>query len=141
MDDQGDTLAHIQGLEQGVEVTAVLDEPVRAGPAVRQLVGVTHADQIGGDAAAEWPQVRDDVAPEIRRGGIPVQQHDGVTVSHLRVRHLPAEDPSPLLLVRKSRRDHVRFSCSSRFTDATRHNRLSACWEVMVNAHNLSRAS
>ena len=49
---EGDPLVHIQGLEQGVEVAAVLDEAIRAGAAVRQLVGVAHADQVGGDAAA-----------------------------------------------------------------------------------------
>src|SRR5437899_12968141 len=30
MDDEGDPLVHIQGLEQGVEVAAVLDEAIRA---------------------------------------------------------------------------------------------------------------
>src|SRR3989442_5860775 len=82
MDDEGDPLAHIQGLEQGVEVAAVLDEAIRAGAAVRQLVGVSHAYQVGGDAAASWLQVRQHVAPEVRRGGIAVQQHDGVALSH-----------------------------------------------------------
>ena len=52
MDDQGDPLVHIQGLEQGVEVAAVLDEAIRAGATVGQLVRVAHADQVGGDAAA-----------------------------------------------------------------------------------------
>src|SRR5262249_29257453 len=103
MDDEGDALVHIEGLEQGVEVAAVLDEAIRAGAAVGQLVGVAHADQVGGDAAAWWLQVRQHVAPEIRRGGIAVQQHDGVALSHLHVRHLAAEDPPPLLLVRKCR--------------------------------------
>ena len=52
MDDERDPLVHIQGLEQGVEVTAVLDEAIGARAAVGQLVGVAHADQGGGDAAA-----------------------------------------------------------------------------------------
>jgi hypothetical protein len=48
MDDQGDPLANIQGLEQGVEVAAVLDEAIRAGATTaRQLVGTAHADQVG----------------------------------------------------------------------------------------------
>src|SRR6516225_2210467 len=51
--------------------------------------------------------VRYHIAPEVRRGGITVQQHDGVALSHVHVRHLAAEDPSPFLLVRKCRRDHV----------------------------------
>src|SRR5262245_32092717 len=66
MNDEGDPLAHIQGIEQGVEVAAVLDEAVRAGATVRKLVGVAHADEVGGDAAALWLQVRHHVAPEIR---------------------------------------------------------------------------
>src|SRR5262249_60226488 len=61
------------------------------------------ADQVGGDAAASWLQVRQHVAPEVRRGGIAVQQYDGVALSHLHVRHLAAEASPPLLLVRKCR--------------------------------------
>jgi hypothetical protein len=41
VDDEDNPLAHIQGLKQGVEVTAVLDEPIRAGATVvRQVIGV-----------------------------------------------------------------------------------------------------
>src|SRR6516162_4928832 len=110
MDDERDTLAHIQGLEQGIEVAAVLDEAIRAGATVRQLVGVAHADQVGSDAATSWLQVRQHVAPEIRRGGIAVQQYDGVALARLYVRHFAAEDPPPLLSVRKCRGDQLAFS-------------------------------
>src|SRR5262245_60342372 len=111
MDDEGNSLVHTEGLEQGVKVAAVLDEPIRAGATVRQLVGVAHANQVGGDAAASWLQVRQHVTPEIRRGGVAVQQHDGVALSHLHVRHFAAEDPPPPLLVRKCWGDHARLSC------------------------------
>jgi hypothetical protein len=39
-----------------------------------------------------------------------VQQHDGVALSNLYVRHLATADPPPLLLVRKCG-IHVRFTC------------------------------
>jgi hypothetical protein len=38
VDDQGDSLAHLESLEQGVKVAAVLDEAIRTGAAVGQLV-------------------------------------------------------------------------------------------------------
>jgi hypothetical protein len=63
MDDESDPLAHIQSLEQSFEVAAVLYKAVRAGTAVGHLVGITHADQVGGDA--ERLQMRYHVAPEI----------------------------------------------------------------------------
>src|SRR5215831_17246595 len=46
MDDESDPLVHVQGLEEGVEIAAVLDETIRPGATVRQLVGVAHADQV-----------------------------------------------------------------------------------------------
>src|SRR5262249_40188230 len=45
---------------------------------------------------------RQHVAPEVRRGGIAVQQQDGVGLSHLHVCHLAPEDPPPVLLVRNA---------------------------------------
>src|SRR5215469_14682672 len=45
---------------------------------------------------------------------VELPEHDGVVLSHLHVFHLAAKDLSPLLLVRKCRGDHVRFSCCPR---------------------------
>src|SRR5262245_7832048 len=90
MDDEDDPFAHVQSLEQGVEVAAVLYEAIRVRAAVRQLTGIAYADQVGSDAAAERQQVWQYVAPKVRRRGIGVQQHDWVALSHLHERHLPA---------------------------------------------------
>jgi hypothetical protein len=110
VDDQGDALAHIQRLEQRAEITAVLDEPIGTRPALRQLVGVAHTDQIGSDATAQRFQMRQHVAPQVRRGRIAVQEDDGIPSSRLHVRHLTAEHLASLLFVRKCGRYHDCFS-------------------------------
>ncbi|GAA5039102.1 hypothetical protein GCM10023317_94810 [Actinopolymorpha pittospori] len=48
---KGDPLAYLQGAEQRVEVAAMLDKAIRTRATVRQLVRITHADQVGSDAA------------------------------------------------------------------------------------------
>src|SRR5262249_20746235 len=63
MNNQGDPLAHIQGLEKGVEKAAVIDEAIRAGATARQLAGGTPTDQVGCDTAASVAQVRQHVSP------------------------------------------------------------------------------
>ena len=63
MDNKGDSLTRIQSFEQGIEVTAMLNEAIGVGTAVRQLLGVSHADQVGSDATAQCLQVRQHVAP------------------------------------------------------------------------------
>jgi hypothetical protein len=55
------------------------------------LVGCLRDDR--PDAAALRLRVRQHVTPEVRRGGIAVQEHDGVTLTHLRARHLAVDDP------------------------------------------------
>jgi hypothetical protein len=128
MDDEGDPLVHTQGFEQGVEVAAVLDEAIRAGATVRQLVGVSHANQVGGDAAASWLQVRQHVAPEVRRGGIAVQQHDGVALPHLhfsrsriRRRCFWYGNGAEILFASNTAETCFGFSCSGRLSSARPH--------------------
>ena len=55
--DEDDPLTNADGLQEGLEVRPVLDEPVRAGSAVRELVRVAHPDQVRGDAAAQVGEV------------------------------------------------------------------------------------
>src|SRR5258707_10752398 len=105
VDDEGDPLMHTECREQGVDVAAVLNKGVRAGAAGRELVGVAHADEVGRDTVPALLEVRDHIAPEIRRRGVAVEEDDRVALAHLHIRHLTTEDPPPLLLVRKCRRD------------------------------------
>jgi len=114
VEDKGDPLAHIERLEQAVEEAPVLDETVRAGAALRQLLRITHADQVGRDTAPERLQVWQNVAPEVGRGGITVQQHDGIPLANVHVGHLDAKHPPSPLLIRKLRRDHARPLPTSR---------------------------
>src|SRR5262249_30478893 len=103
-------------LEQGIEVAAVLDEAVLTSASVGQLFGVAHADQVGGNASAPWLQGRQNVAPEVRRGGVAGGEHHWDALSHLDVRHLAAEHSPPLLLVGKCRGDsiHLETTLSAR---------------------------
>jgi hypothetical protein len=97
VEDEGDALGDAQRLQQGVEVAAVLDDGVGARAARRQLVRVAHPDQVGGDQAAESLEVREDVAPQVRGGGVAVQEDDGVALADVDVGHRPAQDPGALL--------------------------------------------
>ncbi len=53
MDHEGDPITHLQSFQQSIEVAAVFDEAIGAGPTVRQFVRIAHTDQVWGDAAAE----------------------------------------------------------------------------------------
>ena len=86
--DEHDALGEAKRVEPRVEVTGVVGEPVRA---VRRLAGVAHADEVGGEAARLSGQVRDDVAPQVGRRWVSVEEHDGVAVAGLDVRHLAVE--------------------------------------------------
>jgi hypothetical protein len=75
----------------------MLSEGVRGWATLRELVRVAHPNQIRRDTPANVLQVRDDIAPDIGRGWIAVQQDDRVANATLDVRHRVAEDLLPLL--------------------------------------------
>src|SRR5262249_15831846 len=50
------------------------------------------------------------IAPEIRRGGIAVQENNGIALSDLNICHLVAQDWLALFLERKACRNQGRFS-------------------------------
>ena len=99
MDDEGELLCGEDGVQPGVEVLAVVDEAVGA---VAGLAGVAHADQVGGEAASEGRDVRNDVAPEVGGGGVAVEEDDRlgrVAVAGVDVGHLAVEDADRVTLV------------------------------------------
>ena len=63
---QRDVLVDAEGIEEPVEVDAVLHEAVGARARYRQLVGVTEADEIRCNATPEVLDVRDHVSPQER---------------------------------------------------------------------------
>src|SRR4051794_18266368 len=89
--------------EEGVEVTPMLVERVTVRARVTQLVGVAHADEIGSHAPPEALQMGDDVAPEVTRRRVAVEEQDrppaGMAAGGgVDVGHVPFEDRGELLL-------------------------------------------
>ena len=78
MSNEGHLVAQVELLEQSVEVALVLEEAVRAGPGVVELVRVAETDQIRNDAAPVADEERDDIAPQVGRGWVAVQKDDRV---------------------------------------------------------------
>ena len=75
---QDHVAVHSHRVEPGIQVPLVIGKTV--GP-VRREPGIAHAHTIRREAASVRQQVRDDVAPNIRRRGIVVQEDDGVSPS------------------------------------------------------------
>ena len=65
----------------------MLDEPVDAGTVITQLVAVPHADQIGGDQPSTPLEMREHIAPQVRRRGIAMQEDDGSPIASFGIGH------------------------------------------------------
>jgi hypothetical protein len=98
VDDKGDSSPHTERLEERVEVAAVLDEGVGMGTAVRQLVRIAHANQVGREAMAEAREVGDDVASEGGGCRVAVEEDDRVALPGLDIGHGAPLDLSILLV-------------------------------------------
>ncbi len=94
-------VAQAQFLDERVEVAGVLEPPVFDPRLVRAPV----TDQIGGDAAAERREMRNDVAPDVGRGRITVQQEDRVPRTRLDIVHARSEHLHEVRGVRVVSRD------------------------------------
>ncbi len=92
MHHKGDALLDAEQVKECIQVAAVLDEGVGVRAAVGQLLRIAHADEIRRDTAAQSFQVRNDIAPEVGRGGIAMQEDNRIAASYLDVRHLLSQN-------------------------------------------------
>ena len=76
MYDQGDVPRQVQGLEPGIKIAHMIDEPIRAR---RRFSRLTHPHQIGSQAAALLAEIGNNVPPKVGRGRVSVKKHDRVT--------------------------------------------------------------
>ena len=90
-----------QGLDEPVDIARVVHEAVFDV----WLVGAPEADEVGRDGPAERRQVGQDVAPQVARGRLPVEEEDRLSRAHLHVVHPGALDLGPPRLVGEVRRN------------------------------------
>src|SRR5262249_60599835 len=91
--------------EPRVEIPRVIHETIASAG---RLAGPAHADEIGRQAPTQARQVRNHVAPEVRRRRIAVEEDDRRADPDLYVRHEAVEDRDTPPLVEVRRRDRVR---------------------------------
>ena len=80
-------------IDESPEISAVSGEAIGIGTGRSQLGGIAHADQIRHDQPAQTFQLGDNVAPEIGRGRIAVQEQHGTSlaafvIGHAGVKHI-----------------------------------------------------
>ena len=75
----------------------MFDEGIRVDGRVIELVGIALTDEVRNDAAGLTRHVGHDVAPQIRRRRVAMQEHDRVPLTDVVVRHLLAGDGQELL--------------------------------------------
>ena len=100
MDDERD-VAQVEGLDECVEIAFVILVRVRE---VR-LVGLPHPDQVDRDRAVAVGHEGDDVAPQVGRCRIPVEEENRLALALVDVVHARAQDLYVTGLVGKVRRD------------------------------------
>ena len=92
MHDQNHLVAQIERIPECEQVFALLAIVVAIRTRGVQLVRGAHADHVGGDQTPQPLDVRHDVAPQVRRGGVTVREDDRVAFPLVDVRHTAALD-------------------------------------------------
>jgi hypothetical protein len=83
MRDEGN-IGETKGMQPGIDIGKMIDKTI----CNMRLPGLPHANVIHRKTASVWFEMRDDIAPQIRRGGIAVEEHDGITGTRLQIVHL-----------------------------------------------------
>ena len=107
MHHQGDVPVQTQRRQQPVEVMVGGQKAVTTGAvAGRQLFRIALPDQIRRDHPATADQLRNHIAPQVRGGGVAVQQHDRVALSFVHIGDALAVDVLEMFLVGHLVRNH-----------------------------------
>src|SRR5579872_3528083 len=85
---QRDAPVECERIEPCIEMLRVIDEAILAR---RGFSRVAHADKIRRETSRAIAEMRNDVAPQIRRGRIAVQEDDRIAGAYVDIRHLGAE--------------------------------------------------
>src|SRR5260221_9717005 len=97
MADQDDVVRHVELFEQPVDETTMLQEAITIRIGAFQLFRVSHANEVRRDAAGLRRYMRHDIAPDIGRSRIAVQEDDRRPAAELRIGHLLAKHLAELL--------------------------------------------
>src|SRR5258708_352476 len=81
---EGHIPAQVQRVKPGIEITRVIDEAIGV---IGSLPRATHAHQVRSQAAASPLKVRNDIAPQIGRRGVTVQEDDWITPPGIDITH------------------------------------------------------
>ncbi len=84
-------MADTQRFQRRIEILPMFDELVALRTGMLELFGIAHADQIKRDAPSQVPDMRHDVAPQVRRGWVAVLKYDRVALAHFDIGHLLAQ--------------------------------------------------
>src|SRR5258708_17110731 len=101
MNDKGDVLGQAQLFKPRIEIPPMLEQRITVGTRIWKLVGIAHADQVGRKAAAKADAVRYDVAPDVRAGRIPMQEHDRIACADIDIGHSSAQNLDEFLGLRR----------------------------------------
>src|ERR1700733_5977936 len=76
-------------LEPGIQVALLISKPIAA---IRRSSRIAHPNKVRRQATPERQQERDDVAPQVRRCRIAVQENNRISLSDIDAGHRRAEN-------------------------------------------------